>query len=437
MKKRMSLLQNLELFLKKNNLLKSKIAVAFSGGADSIALLSILIELKKIGKITDVLAIHVNHNLRETAKRDQNFCKNFCNNNKIEFYKYSVDVKIYSKQNSISVEEAGRLIRYEKFNEILERTNFDFIATAHHRDDVVESFFINLFKGTGLRGASAISSRLSSNIIRPMLNISKNEIYNYLENNNIEFVVDETNFESKYYRNIIRNDIVPIIKKLEPNFEKKVVSFIKISKEIDEYLSVTENLEPKKDIFNNDYIPRKELLNLFPSIIYYRLKNQFYKWGLSEDRTQIWENIYKLIETKSTGIIPLKNNNFVCIDSDGIRKKVEFKRSELTINKEFKSGFFFTIGNEFKITLKKTDKKTYFVSASSLKLDLNDEFELDSEKFPYKLSYRFNGVKNLKGKKIKDIFIKKRVPMSYKDFWPLVLNSDNVVHKILFIKRWS
>lgn len=303
--------KTVEDFNKKERLFspKSKIIIALSGGIDSVVLFYFFYKLKEQNKINDLSAVHINHNLRNEALRDQNFCVNLCKKMSVEIDVFSKDITKFSKENRLSLEEAGRVFRYKKLEETLKNKNFDFVATAHHRDDNVESFFINLFNGTGLKGASAIAPKLNDKFIRPFLNVSKEEIYNYAKENNIEFVVDHTNFESEYYRNKIRNIIIPKIKEVEENFEKKIASFINISKEIDEYLIQKEKAQISKDIFNNEVILRENLENTPPSILQYKLKEQLIKWGLTEGRTQIWENIFQLLKEKKTGEIPLKNGD--------------------------------------------------------------------------------------------------------------------------------
>lgn len=218
------------------------ICVAFSGGADSVCLLHFLNSLRNnLG--FNLFAAHVNHNLRgEEAKRDAVFCENFCNEIGLDFKLLDIDV-LSLKPKGESIEEAARRLRYAALNSL----KFDLLATAHHLDDNTETVIINLLRGTGLKGLCGIPAK-RDNIIRPLLNISKDEILNYCKENNLSFVTDSTNNEDDCTRNVIRHKVTPVFKRINPSFLAVFKRSVALLKEDEDFLTLTAN-----SLFNEAY----------------------------------------------------------------------------------------------------------------------------------------------------------------------------------------
>lgn len=195
--------------------LKGKtVCVAFSGGADSVCLLHYLNYVKHSFGF-NIKAVHINHHLRDIeADRDASFCKEFCKSYKIPFEKKDVYVSKLSNKGE-SLEEAARRLRYNALFE----ADFDFLATAHHLDDNIETFIINLLRGSGLKGLCGIPD-VRNKIIRPLLNVDKNSILEYVKENNLSFVNDSSNDTDDYTRNIIRHKITPVLRSICPSFSK-------------------------------------------------------------------------------------------------------------------------------------------------------------------------------------------------------------------------
>lgn len=223
--------------IKKYNLLSygDKIIVAFSGGPDSVVLIDILTKLKDEFNL-QIKAFHLNHQIRKNAIRDEEFCINFCKNRNLEIIIARENIKKFSKKNKLSLEEAGRIVRYRLLMEELTKNKFDKIATAHHLDDNIETLFLRMFKGTSLEGLKIIKPK-NKKIIRPLIECSKEEIMEYLEKNHLPFVIDETNLESEYERNYIRLEIIPRIEAKFPYYRNHLRELIEDFREIYKFIN--------------------------------------------------------------------------------------------------------------------------------------------------------------------------------------------------------
>ena len=197
-----------------------RILIALSGGPDSVFLLYFLLKYKRKYGI-NLGAMHVNHMIRgEEADRDEKFCRKLCLQSGVDYHTVKRDVPSFAKNNKISIEEAAREIRYKELEKVQKKFGYDKIATAHNCSDNAETVFINLIKGTGLKGLSGIPI-VRGNIIRPILSITKDEILKYLGAKKVQYLVDQTNLSNVYERNFIRNEIFPLIKKqLNPKLEQ-------------------------------------------------------------------------------------------------------------------------------------------------------------------------------------------------------------------------
>lgn len=188
------------------------VLVGLSGGADSAALMHILVRLsEKYG--FKVFAAHVNHGLRGAqADADEAFSRSFAARLSIPFFSLRADVQGEAKRRGISEELAGRAVRYEFFDRLLREHDIDRVATAHHKNDNAETILMNLMRGSGIGGLTGIPYT-RGNIIRPMLDVSRAEIEEYCKENDIEYVTDATNLEAVYTRNRVRNILIPMMEK--------------------------------------------------------------------------------------------------------------------------------------------------------------------------------------------------------------------------------
>lgn len=189
----------------------TKFLLAISGGADSM----VLLDLFKDSKLKFEVA-HINYQLRgEDSDKDQELVEKICEQNNIHFHLYQVSEMDNKPKNSI--QDWARIIRYNFFRKIQQERSLNFIVTAHHLNDQLETFIIHLSKASGIKGLTGIPAN-ENNILRPLLSFSKEEIYDFVKENNIEFREDLSNQKNDYLRNKIRNEIVPKLLEVNENF---------------------------------------------------------------------------------------------------------------------------------------------------------------------------------------------------------------------------
>lgn len=209
--------------VEKYNMLSNgdRVLVAVSGGADSMALLSFLLSIKDKYSL-DICVAHIEHGIRsDESKADAEFVKNFCNKNNLKFHLKTIDAPKLAKKLGKGVEEVSREERYKFFNTI----ECDKIATAHNLTDNIETLIFRLTRGTGLKGACSIPP-VRGKIIRPLIEISSADIRTYCKQNNIEYRIDSTNFDDTYSRNLIRLNILPLLEKLNSDYQNNIANFI-------------------------------------------------------------------------------------------------------------------------------------------------------------------------------------------------------------------
>ena len=197
------------------------VLLGFSGGADSVTLLLFLLEYqRRVAKDFTILCVHVNHNIRgEEATRDERFSRDIVTSSSAEFMLVSEDVPTIANKCGLGLEEAARNVRYSNFDRIISgREDVSCIAVAHNATDNMETVIFNMLRGAGLSGICGIKPT-RDDIVRPLLSISKEEIVSLLESFGVPYVTDSTNLSSEYSRNYIRNEILPLFKRITPNPE--------------------------------------------------------------------------------------------------------------------------------------------------------------------------------------------------------------------------
>jgi tRNA(Ile)-lysidine synthase len=301
------------------------ILIALSGGMDSMALLYLLLKLKDKYKLK-LYAAYVNHNLRDiNSDIEELFIIKYTKKLKIKLYKYTVPKDFWKDLKNQSIEMAARKIRYQFFKEIINHNKIDYIATAHNFNDKIESFFLQIFRGGGFDSLKSIPIK-NKKIIRPILNVTRDEIKDYIDSNKISYIHDYTNDQNIYKRNIIRNKLFPIFKEIHPNFEK---SFSYIFQFIDEEFKLL------------NYLSIKQLnkILLFKSDEYFCLdKNEYSKLP-----SIIQKNIIKLILKKIK--YPAQPNINLLNSLSGNKKKYIYKNKYIYLKSSKKFLWIINLNN--------------------------------------------------------------------------------------------
>ena len=228
--------------IEKENLIQEgdKIGVAVSGGRDSMALLNFLNELAKEQNF-ECVAITVDHGLRENSASDAKFVVNYCNKNNIKVYSYKVEAAKLSAEKGLSIEAAARECRYRIFKALLNKKVVNKIALGHHLQDQAETILLNIFRGSGITGASGMDYIRDEVYIRPLLKTDRTEIMAYINSFDIPYIDDETNGDSDFNRNYIRNMIMPLLRNRWGNVYQAICNFGELCKVDDNYINSTIN----------------------------------------------------------------------------------------------------------------------------------------------------------------------------------------------------
>lgn len=207
--------------IRKYNLIEDgdKIVLGVSGGPDSICMLDNLREVKEEQIIEfEIYVAHINHMIREEAIDDEKYVQEYCKKYNIECFVKRADVQKIASEKKTGTEEAGRKMRYDFFEEVLQKTESNKIAIAHNKNDKIETIIMHLLRGSGLSGLKGIEPIRDNKYIRPLLECERTEIEQYCEDKKLNPRIDKTNFENEYTRNKIRNIVIPYIKKeFNPN----------------------------------------------------------------------------------------------------------------------------------------------------------------------------------------------------------------------------
>lgn len=268
----------------------SKLLLATSGGIDSMVMVHLLHQMNY-----SIALVHCNFQLRGMESfGDQNFIQEYAAANGIPLFFTQFDTEAFANDYKLSTQIAARELRYNWFYELLETENYDYIVTAHHADDNIETFLINLSRGTGLEGLLGIPAQ-NDKIIRPLLPFSRDEIVEYAKENNIQWREDSSNASDKYLRNKIRHHLVPLLKELNPQFLEsfqKTQSYLRASQELVDDAAVMVYQQVAKEVGETIVFDLKQLLRL-PNY-----QSYLYQW-LCEFGFTAWDDVYALVESQS------------------------------------------------------------------------------------------------------------------------------------------
>lgn len=395
---------------------KDKILLAVSGGRDSMVMIK-LFELAKV----DFGIAHFNHKTRKgESDLDQEFVKKFAVKNEIKFYTITVDIEELVKiSKGNNFQDIAREKRYNWLEKVRIENNYNYIATAHHLDDNIETFIYKLSKGSGSRGLEGINPKREK-IVRPLLNISRKEIDDFILKHKINFREDSSNLSNKYDRNFIRHNIVPQFKKLNNNFNNRIkVTIDNLSKtnSIFDFLLESFTKEYIKEKDATIYIDKNILKNVpdKASFLFFLLSK--YDFNQSEVL-----NIYDSFD--STGILFSNDAYELLIERKDLvirkKNKTDFKDIEIIIGEN-------VIDNYGILILKNVSNKNR-IDYNSITKYLNADilhFPLKLRKWEYGDRFKPFGLKG-KSKKVKDYFVDKKLSRFDKENTLLLINDEEI-----------
>lgn len=408
--KLVAFIESNQLFAKKNTFL-----IAASGGVDSVVLCHLFSKAKY-----DITIAHCNFQLRkDESDEDEAYTKQLASNLNVSFYSKKFDIKSYSKNNKISIQIAARNLRYEWFKSLLTTHQFNYIATAHHASDQAETVLYNLTKGCGISGLRGIPLK-KENIIRPLLFATKEEIIQYAQENNLEWREDTSNQKNKYSRNLIRNQVIPKLKKINTGFEETMLRNIDRYKSIETFIAAEVSKIKFQYLFQSetnwtlnlawlseDYKILLQHILVDFGFNYFQFKNIYQ--SINSSGKSFYSDAYQLlIDRNQLFISPIKEKTGIDI---------------ITINKS-KSKFCFGSYNFFLSIQKRNTIKI----SKSLQIAYLD---YDKIVFPFtirnwKESDRFIPLGMKTEKKLSDFMIDEKIPVNLKKQIPIFISKNKI-----------
>ena len=389
----------------------ASILIGVSGGVDSMVLLYVL---HKLGYA--VSAAHVNFNLRGTeSHNDALFVKQWCQEQGISHYELSQDTKAYIATNDTNVQTAARSIRYEWWEFLVHTHQFDFVATAHQLDDAIETVFLNLLRGTGLKGLRGIPHRRDF-YIRPMLDCSRKEIEAFALHFGIPYRTDSSNLADDYQRNRIRHQLMPVLEDLAPGFHASIKhSLHRINSEWEAWDSSFQNWIDHHIRFQSDGFTIECHSSEFPFLLRW-LEEKGIPWNLSAD--------FVNADKPSTGQVLNYENYRLSRTAQGYYLEEIQPAIDLVLHKpghyafgNFSLHIEMVSGDQF---LTSPDPYAEFVSSDVIRWPLHIRHVRDGDSFqPIGMSG--------KTKKIQDLMVDLKLEMFEKERLLLLTNADHIL----------
>ena len=288
------------------DLKNKKLFLAVSGGLDSMVLLHLMHQLHY-----QISVLHCNFALRGSeSDGDEHFVKSICDDLNCTFNVQKFDTKQYAIENKVSIQVAARELRYNWFASKIKTENFDFVLTAHHLDDSLETFLINISRGTGLQGLLGIPSQ-NNTILRPLLPFSRESILDYAQTNKINWREDSSNATTKYLRNKLRLEVIPLLKQVQPNLLNNFATTLQHLQQSNALVSDASN-----SLFSRVVTAHSDGLEIdLEQLVHLpNYKAYLYQW-LQKYNFKSWDDVYQLVHAESgkkvlsTNYVLLKNRN--------------------------------------------------------------------------------------------------------------------------------
>ncbi len=394
-------------FITQNNLINpnDKILLAVSGGKDSVFMVDVLFKIKNILNFEIGIA-HINHQIRKNSLNDELFVQNLAKKYNLPFF----CIKLNLQNLNSNIESIARTERYNSLQQIADENNYNKIATAHSQNDNIETFFIKLYRGTSIEGLESINL-IKNNIIRPILNITTEEIYEYLKINNLDYVFDESNDDTKFLRNYIRHNLIPNIDIENYSIKTHILNLIEQVKNQNEYFEKILNNLFKSNLYKieNMIIFDKKCFDFEDNFIKFKILNRILN-----------KYFYLSVDTNKLNLIINSLN------------KNELIQIEKNINISSDSGFIVFEQNQRMLNIESFIYLLPIISLNGFWSFGNTNFEdLISKLDDYELVVFKDGDKfkkyNKSIVKIKDIFINHKVPKFLRKVWPMIKYNNEII----------
>ena len=392
-----------------------KLVIGVSAGPDSMALLHYLIHNTKY----QLICAHINHNIRIESQEEEEYLKKYCKDNNVIFE--CLKINNYNENN---FENEARKKRYNFYNQILDKYQTKYLLLAHHADDLIETILMKIARGSNLEGYAGIkkiNKYQDKIIIRPLLDYTKDQILQYNKDNNIKYFIDKSNKDDKYTRNRYRNYILPFLKKEDPNIHKKYIQYSNTLLEYDNYIK-NETKKILNTMYNNDKLnidKFNKIDDFMKKNILYSILNTLYNNKNNIITNKHIINIINICKKKKNnqinlpkGLILIKEYEYLTFSFNNINKSYKFLLKDFQI-----------INNHIIKKIDKTNNNGNNICKLNSK-DINLPLYIRNKKPKDKIE-----VLGLNGHKlVSDIFIEKKVPLSLRNNYPLLVDSkDNIL----------
>ena len=400
-----------------------KIVIGCSTGPDSMALMDMLLKIRDKYSL-QLICAHVNHNIRAQSKEEEEFIKKYCEKNNVMLEKMKIE-----KYGDDNFHNDARNIRYHFFENVISKYQAKYLMTAHHGDDLIETVLMRIVRGSNLQGYSGFHKIVDMNnykLVRPLIYYTKKELEDYDKENNVPYFIDESNLKMKYTRNRYRKNVLPFLKEEDENVHKKFLKFSENIAEASKYINKERN-NAIKHVIKNSILSIEKFKELDryiqKEILYYMLEEYYQDDLILVNDRHIDLLMYVINSRKSNMEVNLPNEILAVKSYDDFylkRNTEEIMAYEIEFNK------YAELPNGHRI------EKCGFTDDNS-----NNICRLSSDDICLPIIIRTRrvgdkiNVKGLNGKKkVKDIFIDKKISLARRDTWPIVADSEG---KILWI----
>lgn len=390
--------------------------MALSGGADSVVLLHLL---KRAGYNT--CAAHCNFKLRGTdSDEDEKFVDNYCAKIGVKLYKTIFDTQGYAAESKLSIEMAARELRYRWFQQVAHEAGCDYIATGHHLNDSIETVFLNLARGTGINGIKGVPVK-NGNIIRPLLFATREQILEYIQANGLTYREDASNASEMYLRNLIRHKVIPVMKQVNPEFDKVM------ARNIDYFADARDLVDQRLETIKNDVVKnnrQRTEIDILSLKQYEPLNTILFEllspYGFNTD------SVYQIIE--ATHGVPGKT-----FSSETHHLLID--RRALIIEPKMAREISIQFNSVYRLNVSNAGIKATIVPKEEFKLQKRSDLaQLDADKVDFPLTYRpwqpgdyFFPLGMSNKKKISDFLIDLKVDRFEKSRVMLLLSNNEVI----------